>query len=142
VTDIKFFTHVEERLPFACKWAKKACESGRKLVVYAPEPGRAEHFDRLLWTFAQLSFVPHVRAGHALAAETPVVIADGDDESLLPHRDTLLNLSDTAPPWFASFENVREIVSTDENDRQRGRERFRHYQAQGFTVTSENMAGK
>jgi DNA polymerase-3 subunit chi len=142
VTDIKFFTHVDQRLPFACKWTKKAVDAGRKLVVYAPEPGRAEQFDRLLWTFAQLSFVPHVPAGHALAAETPVVIAASDDESLLPHSDTLLNLSDAAPPWFAKFAALREIVSAEGEDRPFGRERYKHYQSLGYTVASENMAGR
>ncbi|MBL8521711.1 MAG: DNA polymerase III subunit chi [Betaproteobacteria bacterium] len=145
VTDIKFFTHVDQRLPFACKWTKKAVEAGRRLVVYAPEPGRAEQFDRLLWTFSQLSFVPHVPAGHALAAETPVVIAASDEESLLPPpsmRDTLLNLSDAVPPWFASFAALREIVSAGGEDRPLGRERYKHYQSLGYTVASENRAGK
>jgi DNA polymerase-3 subunit chi len=142
VTDIKFFTHVDQRLPFACKWTKKAVEAGHRLVVYAPEPGRAEQIDRLLWTFSQLSFVPHVSAGHALAGETPVVIAASDDESLLPHRETLLNLSDSAPPWFSTFEALREIVSVQDEERAAARERYKHYQALGYTISSENMAGR
>ncbi len=142
MTDIKFFTHVDQRLPFACKWTRKAVEAGRRLVVYAPEPGRAEQVDRLLWTFSQLSFVPHVPAGHALAGETPVVIAANDDESLLPHRDTLLNLSDGTPPWFSSFAALREIVSVEEGDRASARERYKHYQSLGYSVGSENMAGR
>jgi DNA polymerase-3 subunit chi len=143
VTDIKFFTNVDQRFPFACRWTKKAVDAGRRLIVYAPEPGRAEQMDRLLWTFSQLSFVPHVMAGSALAAETPVVIAANDDESLWPaHRDTLLNLSDEPPRAFAAFANLREIVSTDEDDARLGRSRYKHYRALGYHVGDENMAGK
>lgn len=143
MTDIKFFTHVDQRLQFACRWTKKAVDAGRKLLVYAPEPGRAQQFDRLLWTFAQLSFVPHVMAGHALAPRTPVVIASHADAAQWPpHRDTLLNLSDEPPPGFEEFVALREIVSIEAEDARLGRARYRHYQALGYAVGNENMAGK
>ena len=44
----------------------------------SPTPALADEFDRALWTFSQLSFVPHVKANHVLAAETPIVIAQDD----------------------------------------------------------------
>ena len=88
MTEIKFFFNVDDKLGFACKLAKKAYEDGRKLIVYAPAGHLADEFDRRLWTFSQLSFVPHVKAGHALAAETPIVIAR--DDSGLPHEKPAL----------------------------------------------------
>ena len=74
MTEIKFFFNVDNKLHFACNLAKRAFDDGRKLIVYAPTPKLADEFDRLLWTFSQLSFVPHVKAAHPLAAETPIVI--------------------------------------------------------------------
>ena len=118
---------------FACKLAKRAYEDGRKLVVYAPTPTLADEFDRTLWTYSQLSFVPHVKSSHALAAETPVVIAN--DEAGLPHHEALLNLGDDPPPFFSRFNALRELVLADDTDRARARDKARFYKSRGFEVT-------
>ena len=78
MTEIKFFFNVDNKLQFACKIAKRAHDDGRKLIVYAPSTKLTDEFDRMLWTFSQLSFVPHVKAGHPLAAETSIVIVNDD----------------------------------------------------------------
>ncbi len=138
MTEVKFFFNVDNKLSFGCKLAKKAIDGGKRLIVYAPDDATANEFDRLLWTFSQLSFVPHVRADHALAAETPVVIANA--ESKLPHHDALLNLGDEPPPYFTRFEFLREVVSTDDNDRAKARERLKFYKSRGFEIQNLDMA--
>jgi DNA polymerase-3 subunit chi len=140
VTEIKFFFNVDNKLQFACKLAKKAYESGRKLVVYAPTPSLAEEFDRTLWTFSQLSFVPHVKSDHPLAAETPIVVAQSD--SGLAHHEALLNLGNEPPSFFSRFDQLREVVSNDPDDRGMARERHRFYKSRGFDVLSEDMSRK
>ena len=100
-------------------------------------PFGPREYDRLLWTFSQLSFVPHVKAGHPLAAETPIVIAN--DDSGLTHHDSLLNIGDDPPPFFSRFDALREVVSCDENDVMRARERFRFYKSRGFDVQKQDM---
>jgi len=137
VTEIKFFFNVDDKLTFACKLAKKAYEGGRKLVVYAPTPSWADEFDRTLWTFSPLSFVPHVKANHALAAETPIIIAH--DDAGLAHHEALLNLGDDPPPFFSRFSALREVVLADDNDRARARERARFYKSRGFEVTHQDV---
>ena len=133
MTEIKFFFNVDNKMNFACKLAKKAYDGGRKLVVFAPTAALADEFDRTLWTFSQLSFVPHVKAGHALAADTPIVIAH--DDAGLSHHEALLNLGDDPPPFFSRFNALREVVLADDDDRARARERARFYKARGFDVT-------
>jgi DNA polymerase III subunit chi len=140
MTEVKFFFNVDSRITYACKLAKKAIEGGKRLVVYAPDVGIAADFDRALWTFSPLSFVPHVRAEHALASETPVVIANA--ESNLPHHDAILNLGDDPPPYFTRFEFLREVVSTDAEDRGRARERLKFYKSRGFNVLTLDMAAQ
>jgi DNA polymerase III subunit chi len=137
MTEVKFFFNVESKLLFACKLAKKAFTDGRKLVVYSPEPRRADEFDRQLWAYEQLAFIPHVHADHALAGETPIVIATS--ESNLPHHEALLNLSDEPPAFFSRFEHLREIVSVNEDDRAMARERVKFYKSRGFNVQIQDM---
>ena len=137
MTEVKFYFNVDNKLDYACKLAKKAFDAGLKLVIYTPNAGLAEAFDRQLWTFSQLSFVPHVRATHALAGETPIIIAT--DDSALPHHEALLNLGDEPPPFFSRFEHLREIVSMEEDDRGRARERLKFYKSRGFDIQNHDM---
>ena len=137
MTEIKFFFNVDHKLHFACNLARRAFDDGRKLVVYAPSPKLADEFDRLLWTFSQLSFVPHVKSSHPLAADTPILIAS--DDTHLPHHEALLNISDEPPPFFSRFDALREVVSSDLEDRARARERVKFYKARGFDVQTRDM---
>lgn len=137
MTEVKFFFNVDNKLAFACRLAKRAHDEGRRLIVYAPQPSLANEFDRQLWSFSQLSFVPHVQAGHALAGETPIVIAQNDEA--LPHHEALLNLSDEPPPFFTRFEHLREIVSMDDEDRAKARERLKFYKSRGFDIQNHDM---
>ena len=137
MTEIKFFFNVNSKLHFACKLAKRAHEHGRKLIVYAPSTRLTDEFDRLLWTFSQLSFVPHVKAAHPLAAETPIVIAN--DDTGLTHHEALLNIGDEPPPFFSRFDALREVVSIDADDRASARERMKFYKSRGFEVQTQDM---
>ena len=138
MTEIKFFFNVDNKLRYACRLAKKAYEGGRKLIVYVPTPALADEFDRALWTLSPYSFVPHVKADHALAADTPIVIAQ--DDTGLSHHEALLNLGDEPPPFFSRFSALREVVLADDKDRVRARERARFYKSRGFAVTHIDTA--
>jgi DNA polymerase-3 subunit chi len=138
MTEVKFFFNVEDKLHFACRLAKKAVDEGKRLIIYTPTRELEQRFDDLLWTFSPLSFVPHVRAGHAMAAQTPIIIA-GNETGLL-HNEALLNLADEPPPFFSRFEFLREIVSLDDDDRAKARERMKYYKSRGFDVQPVDMA--
>lgn len=138
MTEVKVFHNLPDKLAFACRLAWRAVDEGKRLIVYAPDATVANTFDRMLWTHQPLSFIPHVRAGHALAPETPIVIAES--ETGLHHHEALLNLGDDPPPFFSRFELLREVVSTDEGDRTRARDRARFYKSRGFSIAFEDMA--
>jgi DNA polymerase-3 subunit chi len=89
-------------------------------------------FRSLLWTFQSTRFVPHCRATEAIAPETPVILATGEEG--LPHHDVLLNLGNEWPPFFASFERLLEVVGTDEEDKQHARGRFVFYRKRGYEI--------
>jgi DNA polymerase-3 subunit chi len=132
VTRIDFYHYAEDKLHFACRLAAKAFERDSKVVAYSSDPQVLSAFDRLLWTFQSVKFVPHCRAGEALAAETPVILASADDA--LPHHDVLLNLDDEWPPFFASFERLLEIVTVEDEDKQRARGRYAFYKKRGYEI--------
>lgn len=138
MTEIRFFFNAPDTLSATCRIVASACRQGRSVTVYAPGEGLARQLDTLLWTFQPLSFVPHVGAEHPLASETPVVLTD--DPARSPHRDVLVNLDAGCPPGFADFSQVIEVVSTEEGDRARARQRWAAYKAQGFTLETNDLA--
>jgi DNA polymerase-3 subunit chi len=138
MTRVDFYINVEARERIACTIAAKAIERGVRLFVLTADEAQSERVDRLMWTFAEHSFLPHVRATHPLAAQTPVIIDHAADP--LPHDQVLLNLTDTTPSMFSRFERLVEIVSLDPDDRQRARARWRFYSERGYALTSHDLA--
>ncbi|MEO1768050.1 DNA polymerase III subunit chi [Thiobacter aerophilum] len=140
MTRIDFYTHVEDRFRFACKLCTKAVASRLRVAVLTADEDATERLDRLLWSLPAISFVPHVRADSALAAVTPVLIHH--DPTGFLHDDLLINLSDDRPAVFARFKRLIEIVSTDEADVLRARERFRFYRDRGYALATHDMTGR
>jgi len=137
VTEILFYTFADAPLDVARRVAGKAHAQGRHVLIHAPDPAVADAIDRLLWTSPAPGFVPHCRDTDALAAETPVLI--GHRADALAQADVLINLDHAQPPDFARFERLVEIIGQDEASRERGRERYRFYQARGYALTTHDL---
>lgn len=140
MTSVDFYFNAADRLQVACRLAGKALAQGKRLLIYAPHAETAQSIDRLLWTWPATGFVPHCRAGDALAPETPVLIAGEADAAA--GCDILLNLGQETPPAFERFERLLEVVARDEADRQAARERFRFYRERGYRVAHHDLAGE
>ena len=127
------------RLVTACRLAEKAFEQGLKVAVRTASPAETVEFDDLLWTFAELSFVPHgVWPGEPeAAAATPVLIGN---KALPPtHQDVLINLASDAPAEFSAYARICEVVAGDEDAKRAGRARWRIYRDAGCNPTAHNL---
>lgn len=139
MTHVLFLHGADDRLVTAARWLGEAAATRRSVLVYAPSAETAARLDRLLWTQAATSFVPHAPADSPLAAESPIVIAGKLDA--LPQDTTLLNLGDEVPPSFSRFEELVEIVTTSGDDLAPARERFRFYRERGYAPESRHISG-
>jgi len=139
VTQIDFYFNAEDRVQVACRLAGKAVARGKRLLIYAPQAETASRIDKMLWTWPAIGFVPHCMTHDALAAETPVLIAAGEETPA--ECPLLLNLSAACPPHFARFERLFEVVPADEAGRAAGRERYRFYLDRGYKIANHDLAG-
>ncbi|MGH8743284.1 MAG: DNA polymerase III subunit chi [Burkholderiales bacterium] len=138
MTEIDFYTHVENRLQAACSLSSKALGKGLRVMIYTADAETTEKLDRLMWCYPAIGFIPHCRATDPLAQETPVIL-DHHSEPL-PHDQVLLNLHPECPPFFSRFQRLIEIVGLDKTDSQAGRDRYRFYRDRGYDIHHHDLS--
>ena len=139
MTQVDFHFNVPNTGHYGCRLVRKAWQAGHKVVVYCEDTRRLASFDRLLWEFTPLSFIPHVSVRHPLAERTPVLLTASDADVPASHRQVLVNLGERMPPAFADYARVVELVGTDAQSRQAARVRFRSYREQGYTPLTHDV---
>ena len=142
---VDFHFNVEHRLQYACRVVRRARSADCRVLLFSRDADRLARLDAALWTFSALDFVPHVYADSPLAARTPVLLAAALDGAA-PACPVLVNLDDDVPPELASlagrFERLIEVVSQDDDDRRRARERFRVYREAGFEPQAHDRSAE
>jgi DNA polymerase III subunit chi len=138
MTSIDFYFNADDRLQVACRLAAKALKQGSRLLIYAPDADTAGRLDTLMWTWPATGFVPHCRAQAPLAAETPVLIASGEETP--EGCELLLNLGTDCPPHFERFARLLEVVSVNDEEKASGRSRYRFYKERGYPIASHDLA--
>ena len=138
MTQIDFYTHVEDKLRTACRLAAKAYSADLRVMVSCTDADIAGRFDRMLWTTPAIGFIPHCMASDRLAPETPIVIDYLGTEPA--HNQVLLNLKTEWPPLFSRFQRLIEIVSTEDEDRRLARERFKFYRDRGYEIRTHDLS--
>jgi DNA polymerase-3 subunit chi len=134
MTRIDFHSNVPDRVTYACRLVRKARAANCQVALLVRDHAELMALDQALWTFSELDFLPHVLADDPLAANTPIILTDRDDVEL-PHHQILINLSATTPVYFARFERMFEIISSDAAETAAGRDRYRFYQQRGYPLT-------
>jgi DNA polymerase III subunit chi len=128
----------DSRERIACRLAEKAWRLGNRVYLLAPDKPATLELDELLWTFSQGSFVPHAVCTNDSDAEVhPVLIGHAEPPAAL--HDVLISLAPEVPTWFSRFARVAELVGAAEEDKARGRERFRFYRERGYPLEAHNL---
>lgn len=147
MTEIRFIVNVPERLPYACKVARKSFMQERRLAIVAPMQ-QLHQLDQMLWSqLAPADFVAHglklqqdgaASRAHALVDENSILLLDA--AALDPRPEYLLNLTDEVPAGFERYASVLELVPQyDEQAKQQARQRWRYYQQQGHAISSHDL---
>ncbi|MHB8914526.1 MAG: DNA polymerase III subunit chi [Thiobacillus sp.] len=137
MTEISFYTFADSKLAVARQLTAKAVARDMQVMLYTPDSALAGTLDALLWTTPAQSFLPHCRDTHPLSAQTPVLI--GENADALSQSDLMINLHHDRPPAFSRFGRLVEIVSTEAEDVEKGRERYRFYRERGYALTTIDL---
>lgn len=138
MTRVDFHFNAADKLRYGCRLVRKIYRARLKVLVWCDDAVRLDEFDRLLWTFSQQDFIPHVGAGDPLAADTPVLLAAEPVET--PFHEVLVNLGSATPPMFSRFDRLIEVVASGQADREAARERWRFYRDRGYPIGRHDLA--
>ena len=114
---------------FACRVTARAWTEGNRVHLHTASEHMAEVMDDLLWTFRDISFIPHERyAGDTPDnPETPVTI--GHARQPPPGVELIINLDHAIPDFAPQARRIIEIAGGDAAHRQQARQRYRQYRA-------------
>ncbi len=141
MTEVTFHFNAPDKTGYACRLLRKAFGTGAKVVVTG-DCALLRELDAALWTFSALEFVPHCLADSppAVLAASPVVLAESVRAA--PHQHVLVNLGASVPEGFERFERLIEVVTVDDEERQQGRRRWKHYADRGYAITRHDLAAR
>lgn len=127
----------QDRRQFACALVQKAWKAGNRICLLSVDRDQASELDDLLWTFRDISFVPHALADSEAITDVPVILswADQPAESV----DVLINLGDTMPSAADKFGRIAEIVGPDAEARLSARKRYRQYRDGGHELHNHDI---
>lgn len=140
MTRVDFHFNAADKLRYGCRLVRKIYRAHHKVLVWCDDAVRLAEFDRMLWTFSQHDFIPHVGAADPLAPETPVLLAAEPTET--PFHEVLVNLGSATPPMFSRFDRLIEVVASDEGDREAARGRWRFYRDRGYPLERHDLASE
>ena len=131
MTEVVFHFNVADKRAHACRLLRKAYLQGARLLVVTELP-ELDPLDAALWTLTGRDFIPHARLSDPaeMQAHSPIVLV-GEWPAAVPHPQdkVLVNLSHGFLSDFYPFARVIEVVSRDQPDRDRARERWKVYRA-------------
>lgn len=139
MTQIDFYTQVDDKLQTACRLTAKARSRGLRVTLFCPDRDIASRLDRMLWSVPATGFMPHCRPDDPLAKITPVLIDTTGENPL--HDEVLINLHSEWPACFSRFQRLAEIVCTNDADRAEARTRFKFYRDRGYEIRTHDLSG-
>jgi DNA polymerase-3 subunit chi len=115
-----------------CQCLEKIFLQGKKIYINVETQAMAKWLDDLLWTFRDVSFVPHGLVTNETLLAAPIQIGYG----AIPTEtyEVLVNLTNTVPDYFVNFATIIEIIPNDEALKAAGREKYKFYRDRNCQV--------
>jgi DNA polymerase-3 subunit chi len=120
----------------ACRLIEKAYLRKHRVFIFCENQKDAELLDELLWTFKSDSFIPHNLQEEGPEPPPPVQIGHSEPKGF---KDILINMSLSVPPFHTHFKRIIEIVPNQEEEKERRRNHYKHYRAQGYAMSAHTL---
>lgn len=130
--DFYILPEKSNRERFTCTITNKALHSGNSIYIHTSSREAASNLDDLLWTFHDISFIPHALSDQPDPPDSPVVI--GWQSQVSDNYNVMINLTAEIPPFAERFARIVEIVAGSESEREIARNHYRAYRDGGHEM--------
>ncbi len=140
MTEIAFHFGAPDKLGYALRLIRKAVGSGAKLWVLGDGP-LLQELDSALWSLTETEFLTHcmVDAPEDILLRSSVVLVPAHLQHIHPEFPILVNLSSQMPSGFEVYTRVIEVVSTEDDDKDSARNRWKEYTQLGYTISRHDL---
>lgn len=128
----------QSRFHFACQIIEKAYRKKHPIYVFTETPTDAKTIDNLLWTFRDISFIPHHIQGEMMMP-SPIIIGYDAPTNENNNNDVLINLTASIPIFFSQFRRIIEIIPEHSDWRAKARENYRKYRGSNCTLQTHDL---
>jgi DNA polymerase-3 subunit chi len=128
---------VQPWMHFVCGLVEAAYTAKQSVYIHHPSQEEASRLDAALWTYKDISFLPHQLCLPTDLQFAPIGIGHGSAPVF--YQETLFNLSSDIPVFYTQFKQVIEIVLPGPTVQQLARSRYRQYRDQGHQVNTHKI---
>ncbi len=124
-----------------CKIINKYYKQGYKIAVISDNDDIISSLDKDLWTFEQISFVPHCIINN-LDSDCNVILISKDDikdKSYLRDFDVIMNLSDDLCDFQYENKIYLEVVTSNDKQKDRARDKYKYYKSLKMKLDYESI---
>lgn len=115
----------------ACKLVEKALAQEMHVYIHTDQLSTSTRLDELLWTYSDLSFIPHALTP---STEQGLKVLIGHSGEPSEPCELLINLSNEIPSFLERFERMAEVLDQEEAILVAGRKRYQIYRKQGYNL--------
>lgn len=126
---------------YVCRVVEKAFTNKHKIYIYTSNHEETLTMDTQLWTFRDISFVPHaIYNDTSLSSnvELPPILI-GHTAPPADFSDILINLNPNIPRFYQQFTHIIEVAPDDQQLRATAREHYKYYQKQNCNMESHKI---
>ncbi len=153
MTQIDFYILQSESedswLRFVCKIVDKAFNRDMVVFIYSSDEYISQQLDKLLWTFSQNSFLPHVyidspnQDKHEERIFLSNASVDCLEDFILSKKikfDLIINLALETPSFFNSVDRLIEVIDNSNRMKDIGRKKFAFYKKEGYEINTHKIS--
>jgi DNA polymerase-3 subunit chi len=133
-------TEKESSYRWACQLIYTAWKENKSVYVFCENETEAKIMDDMLWTFKDISFIPHQLMTEPVQSSLiRILIGYYAAPVSPPVAQMLLNLSQTTPEFFENYSHIIEVVPQEPKERENARKSYKAYkQAHYECVTHQD----
>lgn len=130
----------EDVYRFTCRLVDKAYLLQKRIYIKVNSHEQGQRLDELLWTFRDISFIPHCYLGINSAFDPMLPVNIAIDKPGELDAEILFNLSHEVPSYFPEFSRIIEVVSEQKENKYQSRQKYKFYKAQNCQVATHNIS--